>query len=442
MCLTQNHGRVGKERPVVRQPLVRLAGWSGCGLILLFVFLSALPALAQEALDNSVAGRANAASRKQQMQNQDYTFKYGDFRTLLSATAEASWNDNVNLSKTNLLDDYILTPTLRITSSYPVTEKNVLFLDISVGYSRYLNHPNLSTFNLNSASGTGLSFDIGFEDITLNLHDWMRYMQDSAQNSTVANTANYGTFQNTAGLSADWDLNQASLSAGYDHQNVMSTSAEFDDTTHSSELFFVRSGLRVHPQVTVGLESTATLTKYDKNVLNNNDAYTVGAYTDLTPGSAMKVTARGGFSTYQFQQSSASVQTSSQNSWYAGLNVRHQPVEWMAYSLEAGHEVPLGTQSDLTEDWYVRPNINWKFIRGIDFGTGFFYEHGKQGVGNIAGNLTENYDWYGGNLAVTHQLTSRLSVGLNYRLTLRSSDISNNEYTQNLVGLQMTYYPK
>lgn len=412
------------------------------GLILVFIGVTFGKASAQEALQNSIAGQSNAESRAKQLQSQDYTFKYGDFQTLLSATANASWNDNVTLSKSDVLDDYILTPSLRVTSSYPFTQNNVLFLDISIGYSRYLKHPKFSTFDLNSSSGTGLSFDIGIKDVTLNVHDWVRYVQDAAQSATVANTANYGTFENTAGLAATWNLNQVTLSAGYDHQNVIATSAEFNDVSHASELFFARSGFQVHPQVTLGLESTATLTTYDKNVLNNNDAYTAGAYAEFHPDSAMKVTARGGYSTYQFQQSSTSIRTSSQNSYYASLSIFHRPVDWLEYSLNAGHEVRLGTQSDLTEDWYVRPNINWKFIKGLDFNTAFFYEHGKQGYGNVSGNLTENYDWYGGVFSVKHDLTRRFSIGMNYRLTMRSSDIPNNEYTQNLVGVFLTYHPK
>ena len=45
----------------------------------------------------------------------------------------------------------------------------------------------------------------------------------------------------------------------------------------------------------------------------------------------------------------------------------------MSYSLDIGREVQLGAQSDLVEDWYVRPNITWKIIRGLEFNTGSFF---------------------------------------------------------------------
>src|SRR6267154_113321 len=135
--------------------------------ILIFVVFVACSTFAQEALQNSLVGNSVAESRATQMQSQDYTFKNGDFRLLITPAMSAQWNDNVFLSKTNQSDDYILTPSVGIVSSYPLTQRNVLFLDVDIGYSRYVNNSSLSTFDINSSTGTGLSFDIGIKDVTL-----------------------------------------------------------------------------------------------------------------------------------------------------------------------------------------------------------------------------------------------------------------------------------
>ena len=161
-------------------------------------------------------------------------------------------------------------------------------------------------------------------------------------------------------------------------------------------------------------------------------------------------TARGGFTTYQFDNTSkpsgtnAAIHTGNLNSWYGSILLSHQPRESLSYSLEAGHEVQLGIQSDLLEDWYVRPSITWKIIKNMNFTTAFFYEHGEQGVADKGGNLRENFDWYGGQLLLQQRLTKRFTVGAIYRLTLRASDAktSNQSYTQNLIGLQLTYHPQ
>jgi hypothetical protein len=45
-------------------------------------------------------------------------------------------------------------------------------------------------------------------------------------------------------------------------------------------------------------------------------------------------------------------------------------------------------------------------------------------------------------LSVQQTLTRRLTLGAIYRLTLRASNLSNQSYNQNLVGLQLTYHPQ
>jgi hypothetical protein len=78
----------------------------------------------------------------------------------------------------------------------------------------------------------------------------------------------------------------------------------------------------------------------------------------------------------------------------------------------------------------------------MNFTTAFFYEHGNQGVANVSGNLRENFDWYGGQLVLQQRLTKRFTIGGIYRLTLRASNLPNQGYTQNLIGLQLTYHPQ
>jgi hypothetical protein len=416
------------------------------------VFVFAWSAPAQEALRNLEAGETATAARGKQMQNPDYTIKKGDFRMLVTPSLSASYNDNIDLSENDAEEDYILKPAVGIASSYQLTQRNLLFLDVNVGYNQYLQRPSRSSLDLNSTSGTGLSLEMGIQDVTLNLHDRVSYVQDASQDPRasegVSDNGTFGTFQNTAGLGADWELNQARISAGYDHQNVIATDSQDDQTTHASEMFYFRPSLQVHPQATVGLETTASFTTYDKSTQSNtnltdNAAYTAGGFVELRPGDTFRLTARGGFTTYRFDNNSnTNLATSDQNSWYAGLSLNHRLSDGITYSLDAGRQMQLGIESDLSESWYVRPNIRWSVIKDWDFVTAFFYEHGKQGVGNVTGNFKETYDWYGGELSLSHPLTESFSLAFNYRLTLRSSDQSDSGYTQNLVGFTLTYHPK
>jgi hypothetical protein len=223
-----------------------------------------------------------------------------------------------------------------------------------------------------------------------------------------------------------------------------------------------RAGFKFNPQLTVGVEGTASFTTYDHAVLNDNQSYSAGLYADWDPGTYFHIQPRAGYTIYQFQHTSQSaqifdltpsgtpitapagesIQTSDLNSWYADLTVSHEASEAVSYSFSAGHEIRLGIESDVIEDWYIRPKITWTIVKDLGLNTSLFYEHGNQGAGNVSGNLTETYDHYGGGLVISYPLMKMLMVSLNYRLTLRSSDIPDRGYAQNLVGLRFTYRPQ
>ena len=403
------------------------------------IFPGASSAPAQEALRQSQAGDAAAQARITQAESQPYTIKEGDFKLLVVPSLGLDWNDNINITKTNAQSDFILKPTVNFDASYPVSDKNLLSLNVGVGYEQYFDHPGYSTWYLSSDSG--LSFDIYVKDFWFNLHDRASYVQDTAQNPQLSGTANYATIVNTAGLSATWDLNQVTLSSGYDHQNTIATSSQYDSQNNAAEMLFAKAGAEVYPGVTPGVEVTTAFTTYQQDTLNNNDAYTAGGYVNWQPGSYFSLQSQGGFSTYRFQHTSQSIQTDNLNSWYCGLTITHQPTDAISYTLAAGHEVQLGIQSDVTEDWYVRPAIQWNIIKNVSLHTSVSYENGSQGVGNVSGNQTDTYNWVGTEVGASYSVLKKLSLALNYRLTIRSSSTSDFGYTQNVLGFTLTYQP-
>ena len=415
------------------------AAWCGGSLAASLILMSR-PVLAQEALRSSLAGDAAAEARRVQPESLPYNFKSGDFRLLVTPSVGLDWNDNINTSKDNAEEDFILRPLVGLTASYPLTQRNLLQLNVTFGYNNYFQHDELSTWYVQS--GSELSFDIYVKDFWINFHDRFSYVQDSAQQAAVANTGNYGTFQNTVGLNTTWDLEDVTLSLGYDHQDVLSTSQQFQSTDHASEMLLARAGFRFQPRLTAGLEGTVSWTAYHQPVLNNNTAYSAGIYADWQPGSYFHAQPRVGYVTYQFQQTSqSSFQTSDLNSWYADLTITHQITDAVSYTLSGGHEIRLGIQqADAIEDSYVRPGIIWNIFKDLRLQTYLSYEHGQQGVGNVTGNLTETYGWLGGGLALSYPIMKRLTAGLNYRLTLRSSTNATREYTQNLVEILLTYH--
>lgn len=395
---------------------------------------------AQQALQELIALDTGRELRQKQVASENYTLKSGDFRLLATPSLGLSWNDNIDASSSGAESSFILQPLVQFAMTYPITDVNLLSLNLGLGYDEYFGHPENSGWVLNS--GSALSFDVFVQDFVINLHDRVSYSQDTSQNPEVANAPNFGNFENTIGLATTWLLKNASFTLGYDHQNTVSPEAAYDSQNSAAEILLARASFVVHPQVQTGLEGTVSLTDYTEPVLNDNTAYSLGPFVAWQPGSALQITARGGYTYYQFEQTSTSIQSEDISTYYLDLTVTHAATEVISYGFSAGRNVELGYQSDANEIWYVRPNVTWHIFQHISLLTGFTYEHGTQGAGDASGGLNEIYDWLGFNVGLNWPVMKQLTMGLNYRLTLRSSDLPDRGYSQNIIGLMLTYIPK
>ena len=266
-----------------------------------------------------------------------------------------------------------------------------------------------------------------------------RYTQDSAGQGAVAATGNYGGLDNFAGVSVTWDLEDVVLTLGYDHENFIASNSQFNYLNRASELLVSRAGFRFNPALTAGVEGSGSSIAYDQtDSLNNSKGYSAGLYGDWHPGHYTDVQLRGGYTEYFFEQTSQTVAAANANAWYAGLTASQDITEAISYSISAGHELLPGIQADSVEDWYARSSINWKIFKDITFNTSAGYEHGTQTLASQSSS-TENYDWFWVGLGANYGLTKKLTLGLNYRLTERYSNTGSRGYSQNLVGLRLTY---
>lgn len=442
---------IAAENELGRHPLSRAATparWLAASMLLVTSVGSA-----QESLRNSLTGDAAAAAQRRQIGSLDCTYKAGDFRLLLTPSLAIDYNDNITLTKTDAERDIILRPLMQLAGSYPVTQHNLLSLSVGVGWDDYLEHGQYSALRVDANSL--VSFDMFIKDIRINLHERFSALKDPGAEAAVAGTAQYGMFDNVAGLTATWDLEDVVLTLGYDHANYIAMTEQFSYLNRSSELPVGRVGFQFNPRLTAGVEGSASFTRYNQEVLNDSQNYSAGLYANWQPSSYFHVTPRAGYDIYQFQHTSESIpaffllpyiprasqtiETSDLNSWYADLTVSHQLSGAISYGLSAGHEIVPGIEADVLEDSYIKPGVTWSIFKNVSVNTSFFYEHGNQGEGNVSGNLVEAFDWYGGNLLLGYSLMKKLMLTLNYRLTLRSSDIPDRGYAQNIVGIKFSY---
>lgn len=423
--------------PFARARVSRTGPRTACAGLCLALALTAVPGTAQEALRQSLAAAEAAEARKLRLDRQPYTFKQGDFRLLLSPGLGMDFNDNIDLRETGGREDLILRPTLRATASHPLTEYNLLFVDVGFGYDQYLKHAEYSQWRLNS--GSQVAFDVVVGDFWITLHDRFSCTQDSAREPTVAATGAYGVFENLAGGSVRWDLNEVTVVAGYDHQTWISLTEEFSYQDRAGELGFARGGFQLQPGLEAGVEGTVGFTHYQERYLNDSLSGSVGAYADWRPGTAFRIQPRAGTVTYQFRQTSDVIEAADARGWYMNLSVAHDLTETFSYTLTGGRQFRLGVQSDLVDPWQARLAVQWRGLGSIVFNAHVGGEWGEQSFQTAPGQRSEDYHWLTAGVGAEWPLMRRFALGLHYRANGRTSDLENRSYLQNVIGLSLRY---
>ncbi len=217
--------------PVYREKFLKLP--------LLFIAIALLASLrvnAQDAVRPSLAGQDAYDARQEDVSRIPYNLLLGPVRFRVGASVGVEYNDNINYAEVNVQDDVIVTPNLTLDAIWPVTQLNTLRLDLGIGYSFYLDHSEDNTDAILIAPKSQLAFDIFVGDFRINLHDRFELQQDPIQEGALSNTANYGRFENTAGVSVLWDLNKVLVEVGYDHYNFIATNSDFDYLNRSAEI--------------------------------------------------------------------------------------------------------------------------------------------------------------------------------------------------------------
>lgn len=436
------------------------------GLALLVLGLFAAPMVqAQDAIRPSLAGEAAAEARRQSIDQVPYNLQLGPMKLRFSATLGFEYNDNVNLSEdasaflpgpfgpvlvtTEQQSDFIIRPQVNVNLLWPITQLNTLRLDVGIGYSFYMDHSDYNTNGILVNPGSQLAFDIFVGDFRINIHDRFSVEQDPVAEIGLSNVADYGRFQNTAGISVLWDLNAAVVTLGYDHYNYISTSDIFDYLDRNADMLNGSIAFTPNATMSVGLEGAYVNTYYDQNVLNDSQAFSGGGFfeTQITPNVKLRVA--GGYQEIDFDNDGVINDINDVEDYYANGLLSHRVNSVFTHSLSAGHENQLGVNSNFITLNYVRHTANWNILLHTLLSTELFYEDADESGGSIIlvgpgiplfnPFGSEHIHRYGGALTLGYQLTQHVTLGFRYQYIQKDSDKPLRDYSQNRVSLDGTY---
>jgi hypothetical protein len=288
-------------------------------------------------------------------------------------------------------------------------------------------------------------------DFRINIHDRFSVEQDPVSAASLSNVADYGRFQNTAGVSVLWDLNAVVVTVGYDHYNFISTTDTFEYLDRAAEMVNGSIAFTPNSTMAVGLEGAFVDTYYDQNTLNDSQSYSVGLFLETQVTSHVKFRIAGGYQNIDFDNTGIVNDPNDLEDFYANALLSHRVNSVLTHSISAGHETQLGINSNYVRLNYVRHNANWNILYHTLLSTELFYEDADDSGG--AGPLlvpgpggflfnpfqAEHLHRYGGALTLGYQLTQHVTLGFRYQYTHKESDLILRDYSQNRVSLDGTY---
>ena len=405
-------------------------------LFFLLPLLSAAPiARSQDVVRPSLAGEAASEARQQDLSRIPYNLMVGPVRFRLGATVAVEYNDNINLAEVRVEDDVIIRPNVNLNATWPITQLNTLRLDIGLGYAFYLDHSNADTNGVLLTPNSQIAVDIFVSDFRINIHDRFSLQQDPVQEAALSNVIDYGRFENTAGVSALWDLNKMLLTLGYDHYNYVSTVKDFDYLNRNADIVSGTIDFLINPTTSVGVEGNAVFTYYDQRVLNDSTDYSVGGFAEIQITNNLKVRVAGGYQAINFDQNGLVGDPHDLSDYYANLLLTHRLNAMISQSISAGHESQLGVNSNYISLNYVRHTVTWNVIRNTLLSTEFFFEDADESGGFI----NEHFNRLGGAVSIGYQLTPHVTLGVRYQHTTKDSDVALRSYNQNRVSVDGTY---
>jgi hypothetical protein len=440
----------------IQQPATFSFRKAGLALLLPLVFTTSA-ARAQDAIRPSLAGEASAEARRQEIDRIPYNLLVGPIRFRVSATMGVEYNDNINVAEVNTQDDFIFRPQVNFDALWPITQLNTLRFDIGLGYAFYASHSQYNTNGILLAPGSQLAFDIFVSDFRINFHDRFSLEQDPIGEPGLSNVADYGRFQNTAGVSVLWDLNKAVVTFGYDHYTFIATNDDFSYLDRNAEQLMASVSFALTSTTGVGLEGSYVFNRYDEHLLNDSNTFSIGAFVETQLTNYVKVRLAGGYQTISFDDQTVVLgpfptgylpngatfitynDKRDLNDYYVNLLISHRINSALTQRLSLGHESQLGVNSNYITLNYIRHTASWNIINKTLLSTELFYEDADESGGFLNNGEGEHLHRYGGALTLGYQLTRHVTLGARYQYTQKDSDVVLRDYRQNRVSFDGTY---
>jgi len=379
--------------------------------------------------------------------------QYGPLSMGFGVSNLLEYDDNIMRSHSNPQGAAIESLYLNVSANYQVTETSALQLSTAVGFDHYFEHPEASpygkNFMINVLPGSSISFDGKIGDAYVVVYDRISVRPATPTNFALNSTNVFGMFQNDAGLAAEYPIN-SELNLSVNLMRSDSMALEKVDNIFDRSVDSLHTSLAWRPDgvSTMGIEGGYSWIDYPNGFNSNGTSGSGGVFYTTPLGQATSVRVATGMQDFQFDKrplGSVRVDSNNLTTPYYNVTISNRLSSRISQALNFGYEAALNTTSNYTTANYVSYGVGIIGWEGSRLSISTYYENASEsgGVpGNVAtfnGTEKQDLEQYGVDLYLTHQLTSRVRLGVGYHYGIANSNLINGDYNQQSYSFDVNY---
>ena len=378
--------------------------------------------------------------------SQPYNIKIGRIPLQMSASFDAEFSDNSDRTSQDQQSDLILLPRVSLTGSVKIISRLSLTINLGIGYLKdFANSDNdrvLPIASLSPNTNSGISLDLKVGKFLISVYDNPSVPQFQADAVTQRNQSQYRQFSNTAGITVLWNVNsRTNMSFRYDHSNAISLTSDKSTSDGSTDSFLASLSCTLSESLGIGVETGTEKKAYEGSLLNNGSTYHIGPFVDYKVSRYTRVQASAGYQIGDYGNNGNNEDASSLGGYYTNISIANELNSRLRHSLTFGHESQPGSISNYAINNYVRYQLNWDLVRGVNLGATASFED----IDESGGLFAEHFRNYSFGVYCGFMVTKHINISLLYAYAKRSALSESKsqgdplDYAENRISLHLGY---
>ena len=427
-------------KPCLQGPtgVCRCAPWTATlRAAVLVLGLAALPALAGTGMNLGPMSLGTEAAGVPA----DYNLRLGNLRLGLTGNMAAQYDDNVDRTHDEKTGAVSAGPGLGLGVYWPVSPYVQIQTGAGLTYWYSTDEDALEGLEVTGLDGGATDATISLEaalhkHLRLRLSDSYSHSSDKLALASRGVPRSSSLSNNETALQADmeWTKRITTLTR-FAHEAQWAGSSTFDRMDLTRDSVNTAALWRLNRQLQMGPYGDWQGTTYSED--KHNDSQAVGAGLAVAYASGgLNVTTKLGLSKVKFSDSNVPGATDGYTGMGFGASLGFATSKLISHTLSVDYGPTQGTldsginfSKDLTTSYGVSVSLRPRLTVS---GT-LAWVNSRQSDGG------ENANTYQAGVGVSYELTKRVSPRLSYQQTRKTSDVSSQEYVDNLVALSLSY---